>query len=73
VILISKAPWYKEAAGFVAVMGWLLFLGLMAYGIVTESRLPGQWWYMLSLATTNTVASIFRWASGRISVESEEI
>lgn len=72
VIVVTKASWYKEASGVVAVTGWLLVIFLWTYAILTGQILE-QWWWLLALVVVSLTAAMFRQNSARITVENVEL
>ena len=41
VSLVTKAPWYKEAAGVVGVLTWLVIVGIFAWLVITGREIDG--------------------------------
>jgi hypothetical protein len=65
---ITKAPWYKEAAGTVAVFAWLAVIAIHAWAIFAGERVT-EWWYTMAIVGIGVGASMFRYASPKINVE----
>jgi hypothetical protein len=71
VITITKAAWYKEAAGVVTVFSWLVFLGMIVYyAILGETPdLPT----VVVLVATGSLSGMLRMTSGRISTNKYDL
>ena len=71
-MLLSKAPWYKEVAGFVAVVSWLAIIGLNTWAIVVDTTIPRPY-YLVILYAVALGASVLRNASPRVTLEKPEL
>lgn len=72
VFLVTKSPWYKEAAGVVAVFSWLSIVGLYIYAIATNTFLE-QWWYVLAIVVIAAYASALRNSTPKFGVDIKDI
>ena len=72
VTMITKAPWYKEAAGVVAVFSWLSIIGLYIYAVATDTFLR-QWWYVLAIFTIAIYASALRNSTPKFGIDIKDI
>ena len=68
IIIVSKAPWYKEASGTVAVVGWAVVLLLLAYAIVANVQLE-QWYWLLAIVVISLTAGSIRTGSTRVELD----
>lgn len=66
-VLISKAPWYKEASGVLAVASWLALLGVWTWAMVTGTMI--DWWYLVVVTVIAVISSMLRGTSANTSVE----
>ena len=71
-ILLSKTPWYKEAAGLVAVITWLAIVGLNMWAIIADVSLQRPY-YLAILYVIACVASLLRSANPKVDLEKPEI
>jgi hypothetical protein len=68
VIMVTKASWYKEASGVVAVLGWLSLIFLWTHALLTNGQLE-QWYYLLPVVTVSLTASMFRQNSFKVDLK----
>ena len=71
-VLISKRAWYKEAAGFVAVMSWFAIIAINTWAIFANT-IPGQPIFLGVLYFIALGASALRNASTKIDIETMEL
>jgi hypothetical protein len=71
--MISKAAWYKEAAGFITVVTWLSIVGLIIYYAVAEVDKVIDWPSLVLLLVIASITSLLRMSSGRVSTEAHDI
>lgn len=68
VIMVTKASWYKEAAGVVSVAGWLSLIFLWTHALLTRTDLE-QWYYLFPLVVVSLAAAMFRQNSVKVELE----
>lgn len=72
VIIVTKAPWYKELAGVIGALAWASMIGLFTYALAMPGRtVLEEWWYMIVLFAIAMACSGFREQSPRINMERE--
>lgn len=66
-VLVSKAAWYKEASGVVAVLSWLILIGIWTWSMITDTQIDA--WYLVVVTIIAVIASLFRSTSSRTEVD----